>query len=133
MAGYVPINDEKHEPDTLNYSSSEELSAINSILAKKSLVSEWISMKMKGSLISDMSSITNFDAVKSGSGNKNPFDLASSLEDYSSIKCNKISSEEIIDSNFVSGLIEISGKKKTILMQTEDKVQSCQCSVCPIS
>ena len=131
IESYLARYEELMEQDSLNYSVTEEFSALSSLMAKSNRMSEWIAERMKGSAVSNNSSIIHFEARENSIKN-NPFELASSIEDKSSVNCPMVSVDEIIDSNFVNSLIEMGNKKKTIIMQVEDKPESCQCKLCPL-
>lgn len=132
IQNYLARYEEITEQDSLNYSISEDFNMISNLMSTQSKMSEWISEKMKNSNISDSSSIILFDVTRNGNNKANPFDLASSLEDKSSLQCPTVSVEEMIDSAFVNSLIEMGNKKRTIIIQVEDRRESCQCSVCPL-
>lgn len=131
-SGYLVKYEEVPEQDSLNYSSSEDISNFSLLVPKNTRMSEWIKSKMKGSIASNASSVVQFDAHINESSNKNPFELASSIEDKSSFNRQTISVEDIIDSTFINSILELGNRKRTILMQIEEKPESCQCGMCPI-
>ena len=130
IEGYLSRYNEIIDQDSLNYSSSEEISAVSSLLTTTNRMTQWIGNKMKESL-SNLSSVTNFDAHKNESLG-NPFDLASNVEDKSSFNHPPFTADENIETSFVNSLLEIGSKKRTIVMQIDDKSQSCYCNACPI-
>lgn len=132
IESYLSRYNELAEQDSLNYSNSEDLSMLDSIIGKPSKMSDWIGRKMKSSVNESESSILQFDALSPPPQKSNPFDLASSIDDRSSINPQTVSVDEIIDSNFVNSLLELGSKRKTIIMQVEDKPESCHCGLCPI-
>lgn len=132
IESYLNRYNEVLEQDSLNYSSSDELSFLDSIAGKTSKMSEWIGKKMKNNLSESESSVIQFDTLNPEMIKGNPFDLASSIEDKSSYGPPTISVDDIIDSTFVNSLLELGNRKKTIIMQVEDNPESCHCGLCPI-
>jgi hypothetical protein len=132
IENYLTRYQEIIEQDSLNYSSSDELSLLESIAGKTSKMSDWVGRKMKNHASDSESSIVQFDTLNPEMNKKNPFDLASSCEDKSSIAPPRISVDDIIDSAFVNSLLDLGNKRKTIIMQIDEKPESCQCGLCPI-
>lgn len=132
IESYIGRYNELLDQDSLNYSNSEDLSILDSIIGKPSKMSDWIGRKMKSSMNESESSVIQFDALTPPPQKSNPFDLASSIDDRSSINYQTVTVDEIIDSNFVNSLLDLGNKRKTIIMQVEDKPESCNCGLCPI-
>ncbi|OMJ73659.1 hypothetical protein SteCoe_27593 [Stentor coeruleus] len=129
---YLQKYEEIAEQDSLIYSVSDEVDIFSSLIAKSQRMSEWINSKLKTSNVSIGSSIAKFDTLGVELNKNNPFELASSIDDRSSLNPSIISVDEIIEPTFVSSLLEMGAKKKTIIMQIEDKKESCHCGVCPM-